>query len=93
MIDAAVNQPSFGFANVMKGLLSAGQKLGEGRFVDGGSDGPTPFGETVEQLETRRSALVMDKRWAARFNANEPTAVSEYEELNRKIAAGYAKAG
>jgi hypothetical protein len=75
-----------GFAGVIKAMHQAGIAVGEGKFIDGGSDGGN-FAESHDTLIAKRLALYSDKAWAARFNANEPTARNEARALEEKIAA------
>lgn len=75
-----------GFAGVIKAMHSAGMAVGEGKFIDGGSDGGG-FGESLDTLNARRLALYNDKAWADRYWANDPTARNEAKALEDKIAA------
>lgn len=75
-----------GFAGVIKAMHAAGMAVGEGKFIDGGSDGGQ-FAETLDTLHARRMALYKDPAWAARFHANDPTARNEAKQIEDKIAA------
>jgi hypothetical protein len=78
-----------GFAGVIKAMHQAGVAVGEGKFIDGQGDGGN-FAETLDSLHAQRLKLYSDPAWAARYNANDPSARNEAAALEDKITKARA---
>jgi hypothetical protein len=80
-----------GTADVVRWFAGLGEKVGEGKFIDGGSDGGN-FAESHETLVAQRAKLYADKAWADRYWANDATTRNEMAALEAKIAAARKRA-
>lgn len=80
-----------GTADVVRWFAGLGEKVGEGKFIDAGSDAGN-FAESHDTLIAQRSKLVSDKAWAQRYHANDPTARNELAAIEAKIAAARKRA-
>ncbi len=65
-IDLMEQQPAIGFKSVMNMLKTAGEKFGEGRFVDGGSS--AGFGDSLEHINAQMADLSKDKAFGLDFS-------------------------
>lgn len=73
-----------GHAAVLETLLKIGQATGEDRFIN--SDGNKDRVVTIEAARERLAELKRDRSWVDRFNANDLTAVKEFNNLTSIIA-------
>lgn len=81
VIDAL--EQSVGYAAVMKAMLTAGQKLGEDKFVGGQEPGGQAF--SPEAAKARFDQLLKDKSWVARVAAGDVNAIEERDLLNANM--------
>lgn len=76
-----------GYAATMDAMRKVGAARSEDVFVTppGGGNGPGGVPATREGAIARKSELLADKAWAARFTAGDAEAKREYDSLNRMI--------
>lgn len=75
-------EKAIGYSDVMKFMSAVGEKLGEDKFVDGGS-GNNHGAMTPEAAKAEYAALQKDKAWLNKFAAGDRTALAERDRLLR----------
>lgn len=72
-----------GYAKVMEMFHSLGRMMGEANFIAGDKSGAGVM--SVDQARARKSELMADKAWGAKYLAGDAAAKREMEGLNRVI--------
>lgn len=77
---------AIGQAQIAQGLLIAGQRMGEARFVQSPSGG-NGAAMTKEQAQAQLNTLLADTKWAERLQSGDTTARREFNDLTALMAA------
>lgn len=73
-----------GYASIMQKLLTIGQKMGEGKYLQ--PEGDAPDVNTVEQAQEKLARLKRDPSWAAKLSNGDAAVLKEFQDLTKIIA-------